>query len=436
MFVLPTFLITSSKLCQTLFEQLYDLLRRRSQLKHIAPGTHLRHLVRTYCELAGMTRMSRRGPWLPEEDSALIDLVRTQGPNNWVRISQQLQHRSPKQCRERYHQNLKPSLNHEPISPAEGEMIEQLVHEMGKRWAEIARRLGNRSDNAVKNWWNGSMNRRKRNPMQHNSIKHIGNRLHPIPNTKAPKSNCEHHAGAQILYQNHYATATRADNNLSIQDKTHADVRMLHTPTLRLESDLLRSSSYQHISLSHRSPSYPASFAQHASPDHSPFPHDKNSKLPLLRLPALSSYQPEGPLPPGNEKPSISPCVSEFSYASSTKAVPSLVSDNHSTHSISPKTFGSPPITGKLETQSYNNSNGHATDCSYRNPRSMTTQSYWHHHDTISLSGSTKISHVSNIAFPLADCPLNYRGNVYDPVSTARTDSLKDSRMNVSSLVQ
>lgn len=91
-----------------------------------------------------------------------MHLVSMSGPLNWVRISQELNSRTPKQCRERYHQNLKPTLNHEPITPEEGVMIERLVEQMGKRWAEIARKLHNRSDNAVKNWWNGSMNRRKR----------------------------------------------------------------------------------------------------------------------------------------------------------------------------------------------------------------------------------------------------------------------------------
>ena len=168
-----------------------------------------------------MTRATRRGPWLPEEDQTLLQLVSSQGPNNWVRISQHMQHRSAKQCRERYHQNLKPSLNHEPISSHEGEVIEQMVNEMGKRWAEIARRLGNRSDNAVKNWWNGSMNRRKRNVVHHNpGLKGVGNRTQPMSVTKAMKATAErptrrrHFSNEGFHYNTRWSEPTPQDDNL------------------------------------------------------------------------------------------------------------------------------------------------------------------------------------------------------------------------------
>ncbi|OQO02235.1 hypothetical protein B0A48_11789 [Cryoendolithus antarcticus] len=104
----------------------------------------------------------KRGPWSATEDQYLLHLVNLHGAHNWVRISSIIASRSPKQCRERFHQNLKPNLNHDPITPEEGLLIEQMVAEMGKRWAEIARRLRGRSDNAVKNWFNGGINRRRR----------------------------------------------------------------------------------------------------------------------------------------------------------------------------------------------------------------------------------------------------------------------------------
>lgn len=110
-----------------------------------------------------MTDNQKRGAWSQDEDLILLRLLKQHGPSNWVKISSFLKTRSPKQCRERYHQNLKPTLNKSPITHEEGEIIRELVSKKGKKWAEISRILNNgRSDNAIKNWWNGVVNKRTR----------------------------------------------------------------------------------------------------------------------------------------------------------------------------------------------------------------------------------------------------------------------------------
>jgi len=106
--------------------------------------------------------MLRRGPWGPREDERLVALIQYKGAHHWVEIARELGSRSAKQCRERWHNHLDPTLLRTTISAEEGRLIQELVDRIGTHWAEIARRLPGRSDNTIKNWYNGSVNRRKR----------------------------------------------------------------------------------------------------------------------------------------------------------------------------------------------------------------------------------------------------------------------------------
>ncbi|CAD8180220.1 unnamed protein product [Paramecium octaurelia] len=117
-------------------------------IKHLK-GRNISQCSQKYRKLQDQEKRTKR-KWSPSEDQILREAYKEFG-RQWIKISQKLPGRTSKQVRDRYVNQIDPTITHDEWSAEEDKIILEEYNKGGAKWAIIAKMLRNRSENQVKN---------------------------------------------------------------------------------------------------------------------------------------------------------------------------------------------------------------------------------------------------------------------------------------------